>query len=66
MKKKDEKKEKINLLYFNKNDTKTINKKRLTGMIILLVVVIAIIVIYMVIMLVPTFIIFQKKNIKNI
>ena len=46
MKKKDEKKEKINLLYFNKNDTKTINKKRLTGMIILSVVVIAIIVIY--------------------
>lgn len=46
MKKKDEKKEKINLLYFNKNDTKTINKKRLTGMIILSVIVIAIIVIY--------------------
>ena len=46
MKKKDEKKEKINLLYFNKNDTKTINKKRLTGMIILSVIGIAIIVIY--------------------
>lgn len=44
MKKQNEKK--VNLLYFNKNETKTINKKRLTGIILLFALILIIIVIY--------------------
>ena len=41
-KKNNQKKENINLLYFNKNEAKTINKKRIVGIAILAVVILAI------------------------
>ena len=38
-KKNNQKKENINLLYFNKSEAKTINKKRIVGIAILAVVI---------------------------
>lgn len=40
--------ENINLLYFNKNDSKTINKKRLVGFIILALIILLVIILYVV------------------
>ena len=47
-KKNNQKKENINLLYFNKNEAKTINKKRIVGIAILAVVILAITILYIV------------------
>lgn len=47
-KKDNQKKENIHLLYFNKNETKTINKKRIIGLSMLCVIIITILVLYIV------------------
>lgn len=47
-KKNNQKKENINLLYFNKNETKTINKKRILGIVMLAIIILAITILYIV------------------